>query len=281
MPHRVPPLFIFIFLVVVCVTLVVWHNMARERGAISPPESVAFLTLRPAQRVLVGVRDWCVDVGQTMIGRGGSIRENQRLKRQLAALEGQNRRLVRYPRENQELRALLKMPRQRGGKTVAAQVLALDATDYNRTITLNVGSRQGVRAKDVVYNAQGVVGQVIACDRFTCRVLLLTDGQARVGAMVSRTLAKGVVQGTGENEKDSECKMVYLNYGADVREGDLVVTSGEGSLFPRGLVIGRVLKVEKDKTYSRMSADIDPAVSFDRIAAVYVRVQVGTVGSGQ
>lgn len=275
MPHRLPPLVIFILLVVVCVVLVAWHNTARERGAVSPPESAAFLALRPAQRVLVAVRDWCADVGQTMIRRGGTVRENQLLKGQLADMQGQNRRLVRYQRENQELRALLKMPRQRGGTSVAAEVLSLDATDYSRTILLNVGSRQGVREKDVVYNAQGVVGQVISRDRFTCRVLLLTDSQARVGAMVSRTLAKGIVQGTGENEKDRECKMAYLNYGADVREGDLVVTSGERSLFPRGLVIGRVLKVEKDRTYSRMSADIDPAVSFDRISVVYVRVQAG------
>ncbi|HVF11039.1 MAG TPA: rod shape-determining protein MreC [Abditibacteriaceae bacterium] len=275
MPHRPPPLFILGFLVVICAVLVAWHNTARARGAISPPESVAFLALRPVQRVLVAVRDWCGDVGRTMIRRGGTIRENQLLKRQLANLEGQNRRLVHYQRENQELRALLEMPAPRGGKAVAAEVLALDATDYSRTIMLNVGSRQGVREKDVVYNAQGVVGQVIARDRFTCRVLLLIDSQARVGAMVSRTLAKGMVQGTGKNENDRACKMAYLDYGADVREGDLVVTSGESSLFPRGLVIGRVLKVEKDKTYSRMTADIEPAVAFDRLSAVYVRVRTG------
>jgi rod shape-determining protein MreC len=275
MPHRPPPLFIVIFLAVICAGLVAWHYAARDRGAMSPPESVAFLSLRPAQRVLVATRDWCADLGKTMFRRGGTIRENQELKQRLADLEGQSRRLARYQRENQELRQLLKMPPQRGGKPVAAEVISFDATDYTRNIIINVGSQQGVREKDVVYNAQGVVGQVISRDRFTSRVLLLTDRQASIGAMVSRTTAKGVVQGTGENEQDRECKMSYLNFGADVREGDLVVTSGESRIFPRGLVIGRVLRVKKDKTYSRMTADIDPAVSFDRISAVYVRVQAG------
>ena len=273
MPHRLPPLFIFIFLVVICAALVAWHNTARENGAVSPPESVAFMALRPAQRVLVGVRDWCVDVGRAMFRRGGTIRENQMLKQRLADLEGQNRRLIRYQRENQELRRLLAMPPLPGGKQVAADVISFDATDYTRNIIINVGSLHGVQEKDVVYTAQGVVGQVISRDRWNSRVLLLTDRQASVGAMVSRTAAKGVVQGTGADEQDRECKMSYLNFGADVREGDLVVTSGESKIFPRGLVIGRVLKVEKDKTYSRMTADIDPAVSFDRISAVYVRVQ--------
>ena len=275
MPHRLPPLFILIFLVVICAVLVAWHNSARERGAVSPPESIAFVALRPAQRVLVGVRDWCVDVGRAMFRRGGTIRQNQMLKQRLTDLEGQNRRLLRYQRENQELRRLLAMPPLPGGKQVAADVISFDATDYTRNIVINVGSLHGVQEKDVVYTAQGVVGQVISRDRWNSRVLLLTDRQASVGAMVSRTAAKGVVQGTGENEQDRECKMSYLNFGADVREGDLVVTSGESKIFPRGLVIGRVLKVEKDKTYSRMTADIDPAVSFDRISAVYVRVQAG------
>ena len=275
MPPRLSPLVTIIVLVVVCAVLVAWHNAARERGALSPPESVAFVTMRPAQRILVATRDWCSDLGRTMFRRGGTIRENQELKRRLADLEGQSRRLARYQRENQELRQLLKMPAQRGGKAVAAEVISFDATDYSRNIIINVGSAQGVREKDVVYNAQGVVGQVIARDRFTSRVLLLTDRQASIGAMVSRTTAKGMVQGTGENEQDRECKMSYLNFGADVREGDLVVTSGESRIFPRGLVIGRVLRVKKDKTYSSMTADIDPAVSFDRISAVYVRVQAG------
>ncbi len=85
--------------------------------------------------------------------------------------------------------------------------------------------------------------------------------------MTARTMAKGIVQGTG----DRICKMTYLDFQADVREGDLVLTSGDSTIFPRGLVIGRVLKVEKNKTYSKMQAYIDPAVPFDRISAVYVR----------
>jgi rod shape-determining protein MreC len=87
--------------------------------------------------------------------------------------------------------------------------------------------------------------------------------------MTARSMAKGVVQGTGERI----CKMTYLDYQADVREGDLVLSSGDATVFPRGLVIGRVLRVQKNKTYSTMSAFIDPAVPFDRISAVYVRAR--------
>jgi rod shape-determining protein MreC len=197
------------------------------------------------------------------------------LRARLADAEGENKRLVRYRRENEELRQLLNMRKPSGGSGVAADVVSLASTDLARRITLNVGARQGVRPKDVVYTARGVVGQVIQVSPLTSKVLLLTDRQSGVGAMTARTTARGVVKGTGK----SDCKMMYLDFQADVREGDLVVTSGESEIFPKGLIIGRVLRVEKDKTYSNMTAYIDPAVPFDQISAVYVRVQTGQGGS--
>jgi rod shape-determining protein MreC len=99
-------------------------------------------------------------------------------------------------------------------------------------------------------------------------VLPLTDRLAGVGAMISRTLAKGILKGTGE----SQCQLSYLDYGADVREGDLVVTSGDSEIFPRGLVLGHVVSIARDPRYSSLTATIEPAVAFDRLSAVYVRI---------
>jgi rod shape-determining protein MreC len=273
---RASSLIIVIVLLLSCGGGVAWFYASRGRGAVSSPESAAALVLRSPQRGLMAVGGWFSDVGRAMFGRESTLRQNETLRAQVDDLGGQNQRLRRYLRENQELRALLKMPKPTGGKTVAADVIALDFSDYTRRISINVNERQGVHAKDVVFTSQGIVGQVTAAGvgfPSQSEVLLLTDRQSSVGAVTARSMAKGIVQGTGERV----CKMSYLDYSADVREGDLVLSAGDSTIFPRGLPIGRVVKVEKNKTYSTVSATIDPAVAFDRISAVYVR----TVNNGK
>jgi len=275
--RRSSPVGTVVVLFVLCVGLVTWHYLARRHGGISLPESGAFLALRPAQRMLLGTGDWVSDVGRTMMRRNGIIRENESLRARLADVEGENKRLLRYRKENEELRQLLHMRKKPSGTNIPAEVVSLASSEFSQRILLNIGSRQGVRPKDVVYTARGVVGQVIEVSAFSAKVLLLTDRQSGVGAMTARTTARGVVQGpdaaTRAKFGEAICKMSYFDFQADVREGDLVVTSGVSEIFPKGLIIGRVLLVEKDKTYSRMTAYVDPAVPFDQISTVYVRVQ--------
>lgn len=266
--RRSSPAFLLFFLLALCAFAVAWSRLSRARGGQMAPASIAQGALQWPQRATLAVGDWAGDVGRTLFRRGGTIAENDRLRRETESLRGQTLRLARYERENRELRALLKMPSPPGGATRAAPVVALDATDFARSITLGIGARAGVREKDAVFTPQGVVGQVEVVTPFTSTVTLLTDRASGVGAMTGRGLARGVVKGTGE----STCRMAYLDFRADVREGDIVFTSGDSQIFPRGLVIGRVERVERDKNLSQLTAWIDPAVSFDRLSVVGVRV---------
>lgn len=252
-----------------------WQKSAARRGAISLPQAGALAVLRPGQRVLHSAGDWMSDVARVLFRRGDIVSQNTRLHERLAEVQSQNERLRRYKRENEELAALLKMTKPATGSFLAAQIVAQDATDAAQSVFINVSARQGVKNKDVVFTAEGVVGQIIETSSRlfpvpSSQVLLLTDRRSGVGAVVARSGAGGVVQGTG----GQLCKLDYVDDHADVREGDLVLTSGlmikSGGVFPRGLVIGRILKVERDKTLSRLSAYVDPAVPFRRIAAVWV-----------
>lgn len=258
-------------ILLICAGLVLWHNRAASRGAISAPESGTLLLLRLPQRAFWAVASWVTDVGRVMVRRGDIIGDNRKMRERIADLEGTSQRLQRYQRENEELRRLMSMPKPPGAQSVAADVVSYDATDYSRKIFINAGTERSVKSKDVVYTAHGLVGQVVRAGPRSADVLLLTDRLSGVGAMTARTQAKGVVQGMGGNT----CRMKYFNFNADVRAGDLVVTSGTSgqSFFPKGMIIGRVLKVEKNKTYSSMTADIDPAVPFDQISAVWVRAR--------
>ena len=272
MPRRSPFTFL-VWLFVACVLLVGWSQRARGQGKVALPDGVALVLLRPGQVLFNGIGAWFSDVGRVMVRRGDIIKENKSLRGRLADLENRNRRLLRYQKENKELRRLLKMPPLPGGRLVAADVVSGDATNYARRLIINAGARQGVRPKDVVFNAQGVLGQVIEVDRLfgTSTVLLLTDRMSGIGAMVQRTGARGLLQGNGS----TACTMSYLDMHADVREGDLIVTSGDSTIFPKGLILGRVVRVRRNKTYSQITAEIEPAAPVDQASAVFVRVQSG------
>ncbi len=255
--------------------VVAWQNSAASQGRVAAPVGAVAASLSPMQRLFKGSGAYFGDVGRVLVRRGDIASQNTQLSQRVADLEGQNARLSRLQNENRELRAQLGLPKIAGGRPVAAEIVSYDATDFARLVTLNIGARAGVKPKDVVYCAQGLVGQVVQVAPLTCVVTLLIDRDGRAGAMTSRTGAIGVVQGTGERV----CKLSYLDFSADVREGDTVVTSGlltgRGAIFPKGLVIGRVVKVEKDKAYSRQEAYLEPAVPFDKLSVVWVRVGAG------
>lgn len=270
------PLSFFLVLLLIAGVLVWWQGRATRGGGISVPASATFAVLRPGQKVVLSIGGWFSDVGKAMFRRGDIITENETLRGRVADLEGRNLRLQRYRRENEELQSLLKMRKPAGGDPIAAQIVSFDVSDYTQRIFVNVSQKQGVQAKDVVFTAHGVAGQIINSNYGllpipTSEVLLLTDRRSGVGAAVARTGAVGVVQGTG----GALCKLEYLDFHADVRVGDTVLTSGlvvkDGGVFPKGLVIGRIIKVERDKTLSRLSAFVDPAVPFDQITTVWVR----------
>lgn len=260
---------------VVCAVFVAWHYIARRgnSGGLSMPEKIALGLVRGPQRGFASAGSWLGDVGRAATSRDSIVAQNRSLQTRVDQLEGENTRLRRYLKENQELRALLKMPSAYGGENVAADVVGVDFSDYARLITLNIGPGQGVRPKDMVFTARGLVGQVYSTGGGplpSSQVLLLTDRNSSVGAMTQRTMAKGWVRGSGQG-----CAMELVSFEADVREGDLIVTSGDSAIFPRGVVIGRVLKVRRNKTYSTQKAEIEPSVPFDRLSGVFVRTQAG------
>jgi rod shape-determining protein MreC len=251
---------------------VFWQNSASTRGKMSPSDAIATTTLSPVQRVFRNTGDYLSDVGRVIFRRDDLASQNAKLQAQLDDYKGQNARLLRYRRENDELRSLLKMPKVPGGKAVPAEVIFSNSTNLSNRIVLNAGSTSGVRPKDIVYCAKGLVGQVTQVSPFTCTVTLPIDRQGSVGAVISRTGARGVLLGNGNRV----AKLAYLDFNADVREGDIVLTSGlskeRGAIFPRGIVLGTVLKVEKNPAYMRQDAFVAPSVEFEKLNAVWIRV---------
>lgn len=145
-------------------------------------------------------------------------------------------------RENQSLRQLLGFQQDLLQTALPAQVVGRAADNWWHQITLGLGSRQGVSEGDIVMAPGGLVGRVEQTSTTTSRVLLVSDPTSRVGVLLSRTRAMGVLRGQGT----TLAVMEFFDRSPTVQIGDAVVTSGLGSLFPAGLVVGQIRSVDLD-----------------------------------
>lgn len=142
--------------------------------------------------------------------------------------------------ENERLRGLLGMQETYGVSGVTAQVIGRGTDAWNQTVTINKGSADGVDTGLTVMAQNGVIGQVIATSNTTATVRLLTDPKSGAAALIQSSRAEGIVRGSLDG-------LLYLqNIDADVQVsvGDLVLTSGLGGSYVRGLLIGTIVKVE-------------------------------------
>lgn len=173
--------------------------------------------------------------------------ENAATEETLAALREQNEQLTQrsvqgeeYRLEVERLQALLGLRDAYDIQGPTGRVIGRSTDAWNQDITLDVGSNEGVESGLTVVGASGVIGQVISVTPGTCRVRLLSDPQSGAAAMIQASRAEGIVRGSLDG-------LLYLeNIGADVniQVGDVVLTSGLGGSYTRGLLIGTVARVE-------------------------------------
>jgi rod shape-determining protein MreC len=150
-------------------------------------------------------------------------------------------------------------------KTLAAEIIGAAATPDFRTLTIDRGSRDGVRGDMSVIAPAGVVGRLVVPSVRSSKVQLLIDRNAAAGAIVERTRAQGVVVGIG----DDRLRLEYVSEVSDVVVGDVVVTSGIDGIYPKGFIIGRVEAVDRSGgSYKQIT--IKPAVDFSSLEEVLI-----------
>jgi len=228
----------------------------------------AVLTLAaPFQASIDGVADtvsgwwknylWLVDTEQR---NSELVEENRRLRFALQQVE-------EFRLQNERLRELLAFVDEIDRPALPAQVIGEDASSWARTVTIDKGTRAGLRVGLPVVAAEGVVGRVIKAAPNSSRVLLITDASSAIAALVQRTRTRGVSRGRGD-----EMSLDYALRDADIIADDLLVTSGMGGVFPKGLPLGRVASVERDQFGLFQRVDVVPAVDFSHLEEVLVIV---------
>ena len=195
--------------------------------------------------------------------------ENALLRERYDSARSKLVELREYEAEARRLRGLLRMKDALPVRTVAARVVVRPATPWADTCTIDAGSENGVAPGSAVFTSRGLVGQAFRVGKRASQVLLLTDRSSSVAALVQGSRAPGVCSGQGA----PELAMEYIPADAVVRPGDAVVSSGEGGIFPKGVLVGHIVSVETGQEGHFKSAVVAPAVQFRSVEEVLVAVE--------
>ncbi|RMH08393.1 MAG: rod shape-determining protein MreC [Nitrospirae bacterium] len=212
------------------------------------------------------VREWW----NHYVALQGIYERNRQLRQQIQILQGELNRYREQAQAAQRLAALLRFREHVPVPTVAARVIGRNASNWYQALILDKGQNDGVEKEMGVVTPAGIVGQIVKTTASTSIVLLITDPNLAVPAVIQRTRDEGLVQGIAHEQK---VRMKYIPPLSAVKVGDMVVTSGLTGGFPRGLLIGEVLKVEKGPGDLFQTAWVVPSVDVQTLEEVLIILQ--------
>jgi rod shape-determining protein MreC len=197
--------------------------------------------------------------------------ENEQLSQRISELEQQLLDIDRLTKENEELRAALNFKDQyEEYNFLGASIIAKDPGNWFDVFTVNRGINDGIENNSPVITAYGLVGRVSKTDLMTSRVVSIIDMDSTVSARLSKSRDLIVIRGDVELRAKGLCRADYIPPNTDIMPGDTVETSGMGGLYPKGIIIGKVVKVVKNEGQYDSYAIIQPMVDFKRLEDVII-----------
>lgn len=190
----------------------------------------------------------------------------ERLKSENAELLTRLQLYEELQKENSRLAGLLDFRAKTKMKLLGAQVISRDLLSDHSTLRINKGTHHGLESGQAVLTTEGVVGYVYRPEAFSSHILLITDRYAVVDGIVSRSRARGIVEG----KTPSTAALRYVERSEDVKAGDLVVTSGLDNIFPKGFPVAVVESVESKNSSVSLRVDLKPVVDPNKIEEVFV-----------
>lgn len=243
----------------------------QQTGRLGTVESLATMVTAPGQSGLSSLTN-------RLSSSFANLRSYQDLQRQVTELENikqslivENLRLQEVERENQRLRELLAFAEtrpafeMRGGQIIA-RVIGENATNFLSYVMIDLGSNHGIEVGMPVVTENGLVGRISSVAAGTAKVLLITDSSSTVNAILQASRLTGTVNGS----PGSHPVMGFIPQGTEVGVGEVVLTSGMGRNFPKGIMIGQVVEVWQRDVNVFQEAVVRPTVNFGRLEFVNV-----------
>lgn len=254
-----------LFLVLVLGHVLLISTQVTTPAGVPVLRAATFGMVTELQRAVAGVVRGAERVWTGYVALRAVQAENEALRARLADLEVRLQAERAVARESRTLREMLALRSAIELPTVSARVIGADPTPLFRTITIDRGAREGLRRDLAVLAPAGVVGRIVGePGPRAAQVQLLIDRTAACGALIERSRAAGVIVGGG-----TALRMEYVSNLADVRPGDVVVTSGTDGIYPKGFRIGEVEHVDRGAGLYK-TIRVRPAVDFASLEVVLV-----------
>jgi len=224
-------------------------------------DALALLTT-PIQAGVAKAHRAAFDAWDTYLDWKNVRAENRRLREEIRGLRVEGLRVRETDDENRRLRRLLALQERLPLTTVSGEIIARDWGGWIRALTVNRGRGDKIGRLTAVISPDGLVGRVVEVRPGASIVQVLTDPASTVGAHVVRTRTPGIVEG----EPSGALRFKYMaRDGGQIEVGDVLVTSGQGGLFPRGIPVGRVRSIDDRGAALFHYAVLEPAVNFSRV----------------
>lgn len=261
----------FVVITVITLILVAVPTALSTFGLADPLRSAVNILMTPLQKGFNYITDALDGYTSYFTEFDELVAENTRLKAQLADLSDRIYTAQETETRNQWLSQFLEMKRAHTDFQFAdAAITGHESVNYMTVFTIDKGTAQGIAAGMPVVTPDGVLGYVDEVGLTWAKVRTLIEASSSVGACVERTGEDGLLEGSFALSRQGLCRLTYLDAQSDIREGDRIVTSGYGSVYPRGLVIGYVTEIAPDLYSRTLTATVQPAAALTDLERVMV-----------
>ena len=262
-PGRIPALGLrFLALIVISILLMYFDNRDNHLVAVRKSIGVAVYPLRVIVDAPARVWNWFAD---STTSRNDMQLELARLKAERLLTNARLQKLNSLEAENARLRAMLDARAQVRDKTRVAEIMSVDANPYDHSLVIDIGTLDGVMDGQALVDANGVVGQVIEAGLMTSQAMLISDTDHALPVEVNRSGLRTIVVGTGTIDS---LDLPFVVNNADIRVGDLLVTSGLGGTFPAGYPVAVVDSVTRIPYEAYADVTAKPAASLGQVREV-------------
>jgi len=253
-------------IVLVAVNIILLTITGKHTQAPSGLGRGALVIVSPFQKQFTAFFDSVKDTWNQYFFLVSKAKENQRLKKALGQSLEQLNRYSETEIANDRLRHLLGFEKEIPRPMIAAQVVGKDPSAWSTTIIVDKGTRDSVRQGAPVVIPEGIVGVVVEASARYAKVLLLTDPNSAVDALVQQTRARGIVKGGGADF----CVFDYVLRKHDISVGDMVVSSGLDGVFPKGFRVGRISEIVRQNAGIFQKVSVTPYVDFEILEEVFI-----------
>jgi rod shape-determining protein MreC len=250
--------------------IVALRMSAKNPGELSALDRGVLRLVSPAQSAMSFVARGVAGVAGRFVELARARSENHELAKENARLRAEVADLRRLADESARYQRLLGLRDQTPAETIAARIIAIDASPYFRVARVELDRGDGtVKHGMPVLTPEGVVGRIGHVSGKTSDIMLLVDPRSAIDVVVPRTGGRGILRGKAA-DNGYRCSIEYLTRGDPAQVGDKVVTSGLGGAFPRDLPVGRVTSVLPGAVGLFQEVEVTPDVDFARLSEVLV-----------